>query len=651
MMQPLELQTDSASTDEVHFLWSPSQMAAVHVTPPPDEHFAALDEEGDRRHSARLEREWFRVFGAALWLGKYAEAREIVRQQRSSTIRVWSVDHEPGSLPVNARASVPCKKAVVMSVQALERVKFPLHEVVNMDEECWVYLELRVPRGEGCAEQASTGRITAAAEIAVRDLAEACSASVLHSPWEHIEVDIVTLLRVDAAGRGVGRRVILKPYVVAGDRRSAAPLKNPRLAKAVAELVRHALHPSDGARIRSDVYDDGVSLLLWRPQFSKADVRMASWSPSMASWLTRWDMSEPLCQIDVGHHTLTAVMHCERLSCTPVPTSVAQTLVHPLLASPAETWHSPLIAPPRVVSYGVRAFAGLLGTYRQRFRTPPPSPAVFDLNSDSETEMECSPLPLPPGGLPPPSSPASPTAEPTAPDTPETRDRRPPERYTPLLLRRNEEYRLGSSPSDLAWAHTWVQHGVRPGVHAKRTTILGLDGQPLRQQGLFTPSDRGVPKGALLALVHGEITSTLSTWAMAVDDGVLVGPTDRDISTTGNARRWLTSHPWARINEPVSGTTANAVIFAWYKASDVTTLGTKSCRVLCWAIHAAEQLPPGHEIFLHYSPLKTDDYAPVRQTRGYECGEPARPLSRADIPEDESPAAVFGCYTLRTAVF
>ena len=87
------------------------------------------------------------------------------------------------------------------SVQALERVKFPLHEVVDMDKECWVYLELRVPHGEGCAEQASTGRITAAAERAVRDLAEACSASVLHSPWEHIEVDIVTLLRVDAAGR------------------------------------------------------------------------------------------------------------------------------------------------------------------------------------------------------------------------------------------------------------------------------------------------------------------------------------------------------------------------------------------------------------------------------------------------------------------
>ena len=138
---------------------------------------------------------------------------------------------------------------------------------------------------------------------------------------------------------------------------------------------------------------------------------------------------------------------------------------------------------------------------------------------------------------------------------------------------------------------------------------------------------------------------------MAVDDGILVGPTGKELNNTGALRRWLAAHPWARINEPPAGVVANAVVYPWYKADQVIAGAPPSHRVLCWAVHAAEPLERGQEIFMHYSPLASDDYALVRKLRGYCVGSPAKPLKKAEVPLDESPAATFGHYTLQTAIF
>ena len=232
-----------------------------------------------------------------------------------------------------------------------------------------------------------------------------------------------------------------------------------------------------------------------------------------------------------------------------------------------------------------------------------------------------------------------------------TRPRRPPDRLDPsCILRRRQVYSFGSSPEDLAgWAPQWLRNATRPGLTTKRTTICGPSGKPLREWGLFT--DRQVESGALLALIHGEVTTALSTWAMAVDDGILVGPKPQDLAHPGRLRRWLAEHPWARVNEPPLGSTANAVVIAWHKAAEVVAHAPASHRVLCWAVHAAVELDAGQEILMHYSPLASDDYAPLRRLRDYQVGAPAAKLRRADIGQDESPAAIFGCHTLSSAIF
>jgi hypothetical protein len=597
-----------------HVVWKPPVL--VHAVAPPATRLTALSEKSDRLPTEDLVFTWWHRHKSAVYVGHHSEVRHLIqlarrlspREQSSTGARVWSVDHK--------FFGVPCRAPVVLSAHAVselvsERDSLSFYEVLDPDKEVWLYLELVTPPHlHGCQEQASTARVVAAAMQTLTEVIASPSDSA-RAPrpclrhGEALEIDVVVLLLLDAERVGVGRRLVVKPHAVRPDTGTRVPIvmENVHLAQAIAYRASKVLDGADAGRIRRDVYEEGTSLRLWR------------------------------CR------DITAQQHmiCDRIASCPVPSELTDTLVHPLL----DALCCLVLREPSALARVALWRPAQLQAARDAL--PPAHVRVMLLLRHGTVKLALA-VSCDYGGA---------TPSPSSLPPPEVSDSRrrgarlrlPPERLSPLLPVERLPA-LGVAPKDLVAIIPkvdimWIEQGVRSGVHAKRTTIAP------REQGLFAPKDAPTARGALLALVHGEVTDTPSAWAMAIDDGVLVGPTKVDLASSGTMRRWLASHWWACINEPPERTTANATIVAWYRANDVIEGAPPSARVLCWAVHAAETLDPGTEIFLHYG----NEYEPMRKLREYRCGSPAVKLKKSDIPHAERPALVFGPHTLKTAIF
>ena len=108
---------------------------------------------------------------------------------------------------------------------------------------------------------------------------------------------------------------------------------------------------------------------------------------------------------------------------------------------------------------------------------------------------------------------------------------------------------------------------------------------------------------------------------------------------------------WKFANEPLDGSTANAVFVPYYQACHVVDGAPNSARLVALALHAATDIADGEEITVRYSPPgKSDTYAPQRAIAGYIAGKQAK-LRWSDIPPNEWPARHLGAAAPPTALF
>ena len=179
----------------------------------------------------------------------------------------------------------------------------------------------------------------------------------------------------------------------------------------------------------------------------------------------------------------------------------------------------------------------------------------------------------------------------------------------------------------------WIKLGMRRGVRAVRVTLGGKE-----QWGLQTTET--IPRGGFIGMITGKLISAERSGgpkALSIDPSYSVVPMRAPDSRVCIAE----ARPWSAANEPseAEGEVANARVISFSSASEIMKGAPKSRHVIASALYASSDIEASGAVLFHYSPSSKDEYAPWRDSAGYQVGDAGPTLNHADITADELPCA------------